>query len=152
ARCAPRASRWPQPPPASAAVPLRLAAVPSSRGCPPAAEHLEPDLLLGHVGSVLADDLAFVEHEDAVRQREDLVELERDEEDRSPFAALLDESPVQELDRADVEAARRLRRDQHLRIARDLACGDDLLLVSPRERARARQRPAAAHVELADQP
>ena len=56
------------------------------------------------------------------------------------------------LDRADVEAARRLRGDQHLRVARDLARGDDLLLVAAREAARARQRAAAAHVELPDQP
>ena len=100
---------------------------------------------------VLADDLALVDDEDAVGERQHLLELERDEQDRAPLVALLDEPPVQVLDRADVEAARRLRRDQHLRVARDLARDDDLLLVAAREPARARQRAAAAHVELADQ-
>ena len=80
---------------------------------------------------MLADDLPLVDDEDPVGEREDLVELERDEEDRAPLCALLDEPPVQELDRADVEAARRLRRDQHLGIARDLTGRDDFLLISP---------------------
>ena len=44
------------------------------------------------------------------------------------LVALLDEAPVDELDRADVEAARRLRRDQH---------------ASGRARPRARSRPSA---------
>src|SRR5581483_1084139 len=83
---------------------------------------------------------------------EHLVELERDEEDRPPLVALLDQPAVDELDRADVEAARRLRGDQHLRVAIDLAREDHLLLVAARERAGARQRTAAADVELADQP
>jgi hypothetical protein len=42
---------------------------------------------------------------------------------------------VDELDRADVEPARRLRGDQHLRVAVDLAGEDDLLLVAAREAA-----------------
>ena len=40
------------------------------------------------------------------------------------------EAPVEELDCTDVEAARRLRCDQHLRVTRDLACSDDFLLVT----------------------
>ena len=43
---------------------------------------------------------------------------------------------MDELDRADVEPARRLRRDEHARVARHLAREDDLLLVAARERAR----------------
>ena len=50
------------------------------------------------------------------------------------LVALLDEPAVDELDRADVEAARRLRGDQHPRVALDLAREDDLLLVAARER------------------
>ena len=68
------------------------------------------------------------------------------------LVALLDEAAVHELDRADVEAPRRLRGDQHLRVAVDLAGEDDLLLVAAGEAARAGLRPAAAHVELLDQP
>ena len=58
---------------------------------------------------------------------------------------------MHELDRADVEAARRLRGDQHLRVACDLAGDDDLLLVAAGERGGARLGGAAAHVELVQQ-
>src|SRR5262249_23897174 len=116
----------------------------------PAAEHLETDLLLGHLARVLAGDLALVEDEDAVREREDLVQLERDQQDRPPLVALLDEAAGEVLDRAHVETAGGLRRDQALRVACDLTGGDDLLLVSAREAAGARERTAAADVELLD--
>ena len=69
-------------------------------------------------------------HEDPVGEREDLLQLERDEQHGPALVALLDEAAVDELDRADVEAARRLRRDQHLRVAVDLAREHDLLLVT----------------------
>ena len=61
-----------------------------------------------------------------------------------PSSRSVDEPPVQELDRTDVEAARRLRGDQHARVARDLARDDELLLVAAGERRaparRARRR------------
>ena len=72
--------------------------------------------------------LALVDDEDPVGEREDLVELERDEQDRPALVALLDEPPVDELDRADVEAARRLARRS---------------APSGRARSRARGRPSA---------
>ncbi len=97
------------------------------------------------------DDLAFVEHEDAVGEREDLLELERHEQDRAAFVAFGDEPPVEVFDRADVEAARWLSGDQRLRVAGDLACGDDLLLVPARQRSGRRERAAPSHVELLDQ-
>src|SRR5438128_1186674 len=100
---------------------------------------------------MLADDLALVDDEDAVGEREDLLELERHEQDRTPLVALGDEAPVEVLHRADVEAPRRLRREQDLRVAGDLPCGDELLLVAAGEPAGARQRTAAADVELPDQ-
>ena len=85
-------------------------------------------------------------------ERQDLLELERDEQDGAALVALLDEPAVDELDRADVEPARRLAGDEHPRVALDLACDDDLLLVAAREgrgerRAgsrRARRTPSAA--------
>ena len=94
---------------------------------------------------------ALEDDEDPVGEREDLVQLERDEQDAAALVALLDEPPVDELDRAHVEAARRLRGDQHLRVAVDLAREDDLLLVAAREAAGVRVRPAAADVELLQQ-
>ena len=71
---------------------------------------------------------ALVDHEDPVGEGEDLFQLQRDEQDCTALVALLDEAAVDELDRADVEAARRLGRDQHL-----AGCG----------RSRARARPSA---------
>ena len=68
------------------------------------------------------------------------------------LVALLHEPAVHELDRADVEPARRLRGDQHARVAVDLAREHDLLLVAAREAARPRVRPAAADVVGLDQP
>ena len=62
-------------------------------------------------------------------EREDLVELERDEQDCAPFVSLFHKATVDELDRADVETARRLRCDQDARVTVDLARDDDLLLV-----------------------
>ena len=62
------------------------------------------------------------------------------------------EAAVDELDRADVEPARRLRGDQDARVAVDLAREHDLLLVAAGEAARARLRAAAADVVLLDQP
>src|SRR5581483_5880120 len=146
-----RASRSRPRPRATRVPPGREAARSSScRRAPAPAEHLEADLLLGDRTRVLADELPFVEHENPVGEREDLVELERDEQDRATLFAFLDEPPVEELDGADVEAAGGLGGDQHLRVARDLARRDHLLLIAARERARARERAAAAHVELAD--
>src|SRR5262249_12184560 len=83
----------------SSPVLIRQPPVGRSRGLllAPAAEHLEPDLLLAHVGRVLAHDLALVHDEDAIRQRHDLVQLERDQQDRAALVALLDEPGVQVL-------------------------------------------------------
>src|SRR3954447_19219276 len=60
---------------------------------PLASDHGEADLLLGDRRRVLGSDLSFVEDEDPVGEREDLVELEGDEEDRAPFIAFLHEPP-----------------------------------------------------------
>ena len=82
----------------------------------------------------LADELAAVEHADAIREREDLVELGGNEEHRGAFVAHLDDATMDELDRSDVEAARRLRDEEHLDATRELAGDDHLLLVPTRER------------------
>ena len=132
-------------PPPSAGVDRR------SRRLPARAGHRDAELVLGDARSELADDLALVEHEDPVGEREDLLELERDEQHCAALVPLLDEPAVDELDRADVETARRLRRDQHLRVAVDLAREHDLLLVAAREATGERLRPAAANVELLQQ-
>src|SRR5687768_6842277 len=90
------------------------------------AEHLHADLLLRHAVRVLGHDPALVDDQDAVGEGEDLLELERDEENRPPLVALLHEAAVEVLDRADVKSSRGLRRDQHLRVAIDLPGDDEL--------------------------
>ena len=54
----------------------------SSGLLPPSARHCDTELLLGDVRRVLADDATLVDDEDPVGEREDLVELERDEQYR----------------------------------------------------------------------
>src|SRR5438477_12846603 len=108
----------PAPAPAKPAPPLlgRLRRAYGSCRLPPAG-HRDPQLLLSRVRRVLADDLSLVDDEDPVGQRENLFELERDEQHTDARVALLDQPPVHELDRADVETARRLRGDQDARVA-----------------------------------
>ena len=53
-----------------------------------------------------------------------------------PRVALGEDAPVHELDRADVEPARRLRGDEQLGVAPELAREDELLLVAAGEVAR----------------
>src|SRR6185436_2697932 len=88
---------------------------------------------------------------DSVRQSEDLVQLQGDEQHGSSLVALLDEAPMDELDGADVQAPGRLCGDEDLRIARDLAREDDLLLVAARKCLRECLRSPATDVELAYQ-
>ena len=109
-----------------------------------AGRHEQADRVAGGVGPVeLADELAAVEHADAVGEREDLVELGRHEQHGGARVAHLDDAAVDELDRADVEAARRLRDEQQLEVAGELAGDDHLLLVAAREvSTRARGCPA----------
>ena len=57
---------------------------------------------------------------------------------------------VNELDRAHVHAARRLRGEQHLKRAAHLARDDDLLLVAARQRARRQRRIGGPDVERLD--
>ena len=96
------------------------------------------------------DQLAAVEHADPVRELEDLVELGGDQQDGGAGVALGDGLAMDELDAADVQAARRLVEDQQLQLAPELARDDDLLLVAAGEGAGGavgRRRP---DVELGD--
>src|SRR5688572_24026477 len=78
----------------------------ASRGilCHP--RHQKPNLPLVRVLALqLARDPAVEHDQDAVGEGEDLVELDRDEEDGLARIAHGDEAPVDELDGADVDAA-----------------------------------------------
>ena len=59
-------------------------------------------------------DPAFVHHGDAVGQREDLVKLGRNQQNRGTRVALGDDVAVNEFDRREVDAARRLLGDQQI--------------------------------------
>ena len=110
---------------------LYLFGRPATRG------HQQADLVLvGGPSVALRDELAAIHDHDPVGHLEDLVELGGDEQDGRAGVALLDHLAVDELDAADVEAARRLIQHQQLQVAIELARDDDLLLVSARERAR----------------
>src|ERR1700733_11923140 len=107
----------------------RLSAFGSGRIRLPAG-HRDAKLLLARVGRELSDDPALVDHDDPVRQSPDFLVLERHEQYRATLVALRDETAVNELDRAHIEAAGRLVGDQDLRLGRDLAGDGDLLLVA----------------------
>ena len=66
-------------------------------------------------------------------ERADLVELDRDQQHRLAAVAHVDQPPVDELDGADIDAARRLADDQHARVLLHLARQHDLLLVAAGE-------------------
>ena len=67
-------------------------------------------------------------------ERQDLVELGRRRAvPRCPGSRIVDDAAVDEFDRPDVEAARRLRDEEQLEVVRELAGDDHLLLVAARQ-------------------
>ena len=66
-------------------------------------------------------------------EREDLVEFDRHQQHRLARVAQGDDALVDELDRADVDAARRLADQNDRGIALDLARQHDLLLIAAGE-------------------
>ena len=112
------------------------------------ARHQEAEVLgVGLFRPALAGDAAAAEHDDAVGEREDLVEFDRDQEHRLAGVALRDDPLVDEFDRADVDAAGRLPDEQDLGIAFDLARQHELLLIAAGEIGGLEQRRARPDVE-----
>ena len=93
---------------------------------------------------------ARVHHSDAIGEREDLVEIERDEQDRTSGVARFDETRLNDRRRADVDAARRLVGEDEARIVCEGASDDDLLLVAAGQRPDTRVDGARPHVEAFD--
>ena len=96
----------------------------------------------------LADDAPVVHDQDAVGERQDLVELDRDQEDRLAGVAEGHQPAVDELDGADVHAARRLADQQQIRVPVELPREHDLLLVAAREGRRGKRPVRGPHVVL----
>src|SRR5438067_13049126 len=66
--------------------------------------HQQTEALFRRVGILDANDLPLVHHGDAITERPNFVEFGRDEQDGGALVALRDQTPVNELDRADVDA------------------------------------------------
>ena len=94
-----------------------------------ASGHPDAEFLGRCVGGVFAGDLALVQRDDPVGQFVDLFELGGDQQHRSPVTFLFEDLLPYEFDRADVEAPRRLRGDEELRVVLELARKDEFLLV-----------------------
>src|SRR5260370_180473 len=75
----------------------------------------------GGGGVQLAGDGPRLQYEQAVGERHPLLELGRDQQHRRAPVTQRDQLPVDALDRPDVDAARRLRREQQARRRRELA-------------------------------
>jgi hypothetical protein len=123
---------------------------------PPSAPHDVGRIRAGHHPSdgLLADrhvegaDQAAVVHDgDPVGEGEHLVEFGGDEQHRGALIALGDELGVDVLDRADVDTSGRLRRDEQVDRAIELAGDDELLLVAAGQGAGRRGDRRGADVE-----
>ena len=107
----------------------------SAASSPAAARHREPELLARRVRAELGDDLALVDHEDAVgRARGPPPARARRAGSRGPRRAPRRAGGGRTRSRRRRGRASAAPR-QHLRVAVDLARDDDLLLVAARERA-----------------
>src|ERR687896_777467 len=92
-------------------------------------------LLVGLVARELAGEASLVHDQHAVRHREHLRQLARDQQDRQPPGRQAGDDAVHLGLRPDVDPAGRLVEDQDLRVGREPLRDHDLLLVAARERA-----------------
>ena len=99
----------------------------------------------------LAADAAGVDHDDAVGEGEDLLELVGDQQHGDASVGGGAQALADELDRPDVEPAARLGGDEHGRLGGELAGEHDALLVAARQRRERGVRPDAVDAELGDQ-
>src|SRR5699024_3890343 len=81
----------------------------------------------------LAGNLALVEDDNAVAQVQDFIEVVGEQEDGLAIVPFGHKRLVDELDRANIEAAGRLDGEEHIRVALELAGDDQLLLVAAGE-------------------
>src|SRR2546426_1686247 len=117
------------------------------------AEHHAAELVVGRVRQGLAGGAALEEHQDAIAERAQLVEIERDHQDGGAPIAGIAQRIVQPPRRSRVESPGRVDGDDQARrrAARELPRGDELLLVAAGKFRGSRGRLRWAHVESGDQ-
>ena len=92
-------------------------------------EHVKTKLVLRcllHIRD-MSDDPAFMHDEDRVAQGKDLAQIRGDEQDRFLSASHVNDLFPNELDRTDIDSARRLVHDQEIRFIVKLTANNDLL-------------------------
>ena len=108
------------------------------------AAHQQPEPLpIGVAPIEHADDAAFVHHRDAVADQQHLVEVVGDQQHRATAVASGQEGRLHVLCGVDVEATRRVHRDERRLGDEGLAVDDQPLLVPAGEDARHRERATA---------
>src|SRR4051812_38074502 len=98
--------------------------------------HQQPELGAGDSSAEkLTHDPPLADDEDPIAEVHDLVEIKGDQKDATSFVTLRDQLAMNELDGPDVEPARRLHRQQRVRLAMQFARDDELLLIASRQGA-----------------
>src|SRR5262245_48895752 len=129
----------------------RRAAPASTSGRSLHAAHQQANALdTGLRGIEHAGDAALIHDGYAVGDGEQLLKVLADDDQATASRAQLEEAIVHETRRSDIEAARRLCRDDDGRIEGELAGKQRLLQIAARQRARAYRRPGTAYVEGLD--
>src|SRR5207248_326694 len=95
-------------------------------------------------------ELATVHHRDAIGQREHFVELGADEQNGLALRARIEQLLVDELYRANIDAAGRLRREQHGEVAAHFPGDHHFLLIAAGKGARCEERVRRPNVEGGD--
>src|SRR5688500_17445538 len=97
-----------------------------------------------------AGDLSVMDDQQTIGKTRYLFELRRNQQDGTTGIAQTDQLSMNELDRADIDTARRLRDQQQLRLNVILASDDQLLLIATGERPRRKCRVWWSNVECLD--
>src|SRR5262249_28992374 len=111
--------------------------------------HHQSDLFLRRSRGVdFSHNSSFVNHDQSIRQRRDLLQLRRHQQYGTTSIPKFHQLPVDELNCADINAARRLRHQQQLRRQFKFATDDQLLLISAGKGTSRKVRICRTHVEI----
>ena len=95
-------------------------------------------------------DASRCQHDDAIAQGHQFLEVARDDDEAVPAIGQITQSRVNRLPGADVDAARRLVHEQHGAVAQQPAGQHDLLLVAAAQRVGALLQALSANIETLD--